>query len=111
MIVRSKGHIKFKESASEWEMAWIGIYASEGFGYRFVASLVYGIPVSKVTESEIARVGRIARRKMCGCKAYRTGQSSKAFATVKSLNSSHKDMAPPKISIANVRSAFKNYAT
>ena len=94
MQSRLRGHVKPKESASEWEKTWISIYSGEGYGYRLVASLVYGIAPFRVTDGEMARVGRLARQMECGCNEYRTGKSERAREHLVALHRDNESDGP-----------------
>lgn len=100
MNSRPRGHVKPKESASEWERTWISIYSGDGYGYRLIASLVYGITPLRVTDGEMGRVGRLARQMRCGCNGYRTGKSERARENLGMLHASNRSNGPPEITPA-----------
>lgn len=95
---RKRGHVKVREVVSDWEKFWITIYATDGFGYRLIASMLYGISRSRVIDREVRRVGRIARQSGCGCNFYRTGFNSAAWERLAELNSTHATDDPPRVS-------------
>jgi hypothetical protein len=96
---RKAGHLKPRESVTDWEGFWVRAYSDEGFGYRLIASMVYGVPQAKVTDTEIVRVGRIARAAGQGCNQYRTGQNATAIARIQELAGMHRDHGPPKLKL------------
>ena len=92
---RPKGHVQAHEIVSDWEQFWVVAYSSEGFGYRQIAALVYGLSELRVTDEERNRVGRIARTAGCGCNSYRTMRGEEAWARLQDLHVAERHAKPP----------------
>lgn len=105
---RKSGHIKAHEDVSDWERFWVELYSAQGYGYRQVAALTYGVTENSVTDDEIARVGRIARAAGCGCNQYRTMRNDVARDRLRELHRDEKQACPPllhKLKLASSRSS------
>lgn len=83
---RSPGHIKPHESRTDWEVTWVKHYASDGFGSRHIAAMVYGLRPGEVTDTEMNRVRDIAKDQGVGINAYRTMSTEHALHRVQQIS-------------------------
>lgn len=107
-MARLPGHIRPKEPISDWERMVVPVWTNQGFRYRHVAAIVYGIHVDRVTDGEVLRVGSIARDAEAGNSKYVTLQNREADmrldTTLRRLAVERK--SPPRV--VNVRMRLKS---
>jgi hypothetical protein len=73
---------------------WIKFYAAEGFGYRQIAAMLYGLREDQITDGERDHVGVLAREMGAGVNKYRTIRSPLARERVQDLHADHRSQHP-----------------
>lgn len=90
----------FRNPVSDTERWRISLLAQYGFHYRTIAGRLYNNGNgSKASDSEVARVGRIAREEGVSSMDWRKGESTEAQRLLRRLGRTVETEKAPKMSI------------